>query len=188
MGPNHKPSFCQFYRDGNIMPESQIKPKNVILRTTVKTSNSKIETHDDCERSPLRIFGWILAPSEWGCERLHTTIRVNTTRGTILTSKLTGTQSKSCTTYCTIHVLPSRISLTSKKHSASLQGQVDSCYLGKRALFFLSIMWHPQQRCLLTVVSITSAIGQASSATFERPPENFSTQSWTALRDKHFPP
>jgi hypothetical protein len=39
---------------------------------------------------------------------------------------------------------------------------------------------NPQHINLLTVVSATSAPRQATSATFERPWENFSTQSWTA--------
>jgi hypothetical protein len=38
------------------------------------------------------------------------------------------------------------------------------------------------------LLSATSASGRISSANFERPWENFSGQSWTALRDKHFPP
>jgi hypothetical protein len=46
----------------------------------------------------------------------------------------------------------------------------------------------PQYRSLLTVDSANSAPGRESSATFKRPWENFSTQLWTALRDKHFPP
>jgi hypothetical protein len=46
----------------------------------------------------------------------------------------------------------------------------------------------PQNTSILTVVSAISAPGRASSENFERPPKNFSTQSWAALRDKHIPP
>jgi hypothetical protein len=51
----------------------------------------------------------------------------------------------------------------------------------------LPVRWYSHHRSLLTVVSATSAPDRASSATFERPWENFSTMSWTALRDRHFP-
>jgi hypothetical protein len=44
-----------------------------------------------------------------------------------------------------------------------------------------------QHRSLLTVFSATSAPGRASSASFERPWEKFSTQLCTAMRDKQFP-
>jgi hypothetical protein len=44
---------------------------------------------------------------------------------------------------------------------------------------------NPQHRRLLTVVSATSAPGQASSATLKRPWENFLIQLWTVLCDKH---
>jgi hypothetical protein len=47
---------------------------------------------------------------------------------------------------------------------------------------------NPQHKSLLTVVSATHASSRASSATFERPWENFLAQLWTALRDNHFPP
>jgi hypothetical protein len=50
----------------------------------------------------------------------------------------------------------------------------------------LTVRRNPQHRSLLTVVSVTSVIGRASSATFERPWGNFSAQLWTALSDKHF--
>jgi hypothetical protein len=50
----------------------------------------------------------------------------------------------------------------------------------------LPVRRNPQHRNLLTAVSVTSASGRAWSATFKRPWQNFSTQLWTALRNKHF--
>jgi hypothetical protein len=44
----------------------------------------------------------------------------------------------------------------------------------------LQVPWNPQHRSHLTVVSATSASGRASSATFDCPSENISTQLWTA--------
>jgi hypothetical protein len=52
----------------------------------------------------------------------------------------------------------------------------------------LPVRRNPQRRSLLTAVSATSAPGAASSATFERPWDNFWIQFWTALRYKTFPP
>jgi hypothetical protein len=46
-------------------------------------------------------------------------------------------------------------------------------------------VWNPQYRSILTVVRHFRT--SVSSANFERPWENFSTQLWSALRDKYFP-
>jgi hypothetical protein len=64
-----------------------------------------------------------------------------------------------------------------------------------RAVATLSIViilpaWiNTSTRCTVASVTIsTGRPGRALSATFERPWENFSTQLWTALCVKHFPP
>jgi hypothetical protein len=53
----------------------------------------------------------------------------------------------------------------------------------------LSAQINSSNRCTVASVTIwTGWPGQASFATFECPWENFSTQLWTASRNKHFPP
>jgi hypothetical protein len=49
-----------------------------------------------------------------------------------------------------------------------------------------SQIFHLLHNCFVSIS--TGRPGQASSATFGSPWENFSTQLWTALCDKHFPP
>jgi hypothetical protein len=50
------------------------------------------------------------------------------------------------------------------------------------------VLLNPQHRSFLAVVSATFSPGQASSATFECPWENFSTEWWNVLHDKRFTP
>jgi hypothetical protein len=58
----------------------------------------------------------------------------------------------------------------------------------KHLFIALPVLRKSKHRSLLAVVSVTSVHDRALSVTLERPRENFSTQLWTALRDKHFPP
>jgi hypothetical protein len=51
----------------------------------------------------------------------------------------------------------------------------------------LPVRRKPQHRSVLAVVSATFSPSRASSATFERPWENFSIKLWTALCDKTLP-
>jgi hypothetical protein len=61
-----------------------------------------------------------------------------------------------------------------------------SCYT---IVILLSARINSSNQCTVASVEIsTGRPGHASSATFERPWENLSTQLWTALRDKHLPP
>jgi hypothetical protein len=57
------------------------------------------------------------------------------------------------------------------------------------SVILLSARINSSTRSTVASVAIsTGRLGPASSATFERPRENFSTQVRTALRYKHFPP